>query len=408
MQRCGILCILLKLELLPEDSDLFYHSLSTIFVQSPHNLADLNLSSELTLIIPTYNEHDNIRVLLESLDNILKGVNWEVIFVDDDSPDFTSDLVREISKNDPRVRCIQRLRRRGLASACIEGILASSSPYVAVMDADLQHDESRLPQMLKLIKEHQYDLVIGSRYIKGGSTGELNLFRTRISHLGTWFLQLLLKRPITDPMSGYFMLRRTLFEQNMRKLSGKGFKILADILLTADQDINIKELPYTMQKRIHGTSKLDARVIWDFFTLIVYKYSGRIVPYRFLSFAAVGFTGIFVHLAVLLLSYKYLGIEFFYSQSVATMIAMTSNYILNNELTFKEGKLRGKNWFYGLLSFYASCIFGAIINVAVASLLFERSFHWWLSGAVGAVAGAVWNYAVSATFTWKSGLNDPG
>lgn len=364
------------------------------------------MPSELTLVIPTYNEYDNIHTLIDSIDRVLKDYKWEIIFVDDDSPDGTAGLVREISHGDLRVRCIQRLKRRGLASACIEGILASSSPYIAVMDADLQHDETILPEMLKSIMQDHTNLVIATRYSSGGSTGELVPWRAWISRQGTKFLQLFLKQRVSDPMSGFFMLRRTFFEKIMRKLSGKGFKILLDIIMTAGEDVSIRELPYKMRKRIHGTSKLDAKVIWDFFTLVMYKYSGTIIPYRFLSFATVGFTGIFVHLAILWTSYKYLDIEFIYSQIAATIIAMTTNYILNNELTFKENKLRGKDWFIGLLSFYAACTFGGMINVAVAGLLFERSIHWWFSGTVGAVSGAVWNYAITTTFTWKSSLNN--
>jgi dolichol-phosphate mannosyltransferase len=363
------------------------------------------LSSELTLVIPTFNEHENIPVLVNRLEAVLQGYKWEVIFVDDDSPDGTANVVRDIAADNPRVRCIQRLRRRGLASACIEGILASSSPFVAVMDADMQHDESILPEMLKTIQEDQIDLVIGSRYASGGSTGELAPFRVWISCQATKLSRLVLRYPIADPMSGFFMLRRTFFEQIMRKLSGKGFKILLDIIISAGKDIKIRELPYTMRKRIRGESKLDARVIWEFFTLVAHKLSGRLVPYQFLSFAAVGFTGIFVHLVTLWFTHKYLSMEFLYSQIIATLMAMTSNYFLNNEFTFKENKLRGLQWIYGLLSFYVACSLGAVINVAVADLLFERSIPWWLAGTAGAIAGAVWNYAITATYTWKSDLN---
>lgn len=366
----------------------------------------MTLSRELTLVIPTYNEYHNIRPIVASVDRVLKEGEWEIIFVDDDSPDGTAALIREISNKDARIRCIQRLGRRGLASAAIEGILASSSPYIAVMDADFQHDETILPEMLKSIKENGTSLVLASRYINGGSTGELGTFRTWISSQGTRLLRFLLKTPVTDPLSGFFMIRRPFFESVMRKLSGKGFKILLDIILTAGEEIKISEIPYIMRKRTHGASKLDGMVIWNFFTLVIYKCFGRVVPYRFLSFATVGFSGIFVHLGSLWLMYRSLKIEFIYSQITATIIAMTSNYILNNELTFKEDKLRGRNWIYGLFTFYAACTFGAIINVAVADLLFDRSIQWLISGAAGAISGAIWNYAVSATFTWKSSINN--
>lgn len=361
------------------------------------------MPSELAIIIPTYNERGNILVMVDKLETVLRNLNWEVIFVDDDSPDGTAEVVREIAGKNPRVRCLQRVDRRGLASACIEGILASSAPVVVVMDADLQHDESILPEMLAMIRSGA-DLVIGSRYTDGGSTGELSSFRVRISQAATGFSRIVMKHAVTDPMSGFFMMKRSFFEQVMRKLSGKGFKILLDILVAAKGDAVIREAPYTMRKRKFGESKLDATVIWEFFTLIIYKIFGRIIPYRFLSFVAVGFTGIFVQLFFLWLGFRILNIEFIIAQIIATICAMTSNFILNNQLTFNEQKLKGKGFLSGLLGFYLACSLGAVINVAVADTLFNRSIPWWLASILGAVAGAVWNYAITATFIWRAGL----
>lgn len=362
------------------------------------------MSPELAIIIPTYKERDNISAIVERLEAVLSGVNWEVIFVDDDSPDGTVEVVRAIAGKNPRVRYLQRLHRRGLASACIEGILSSAAPIIAVMDADLQHDESKLPDMLDMVRSGT-DLVIGSRYMHGGSTGELSSRRVWISQAATRVSRLVMKHTVTDPMSGFFMMKRTFFEQVMRQLSGKGFKILLDILVSAKGDTVIAEIPYTMRSRKSGESKLDASVIWEFFTLIVYKLSGRLIPYRFLSFAAVGFSGIFVQLFVLWLNFRVLNLGFLVSQVIATLVAMTSNFILNNQLTFNEQKLKGRNFFSGLITFYLACALGAIINVSVANMLFNSSFPWWLAGAFGAVAGAVWNYATTATFTWRTGVD---
>ncbi|HKK16000.1 MAG TPA: glycosyltransferase family 2 protein [Gammaproteobacteria bacterium] len=361
------------------------------------------MSFDLTIVIPTYNERENIPVMVERLTAVLRNINWEVIFVDDDSPDGTADVVRAIAARNPKVRCIQRIRRRGLASACIEGILASSAPVVAIMDADMQHDETILPAMLQMIHSGA-DLVIGSRYAQGGSTGELSSMRVRISQAATKFSRIVMKHAVSDPMSGFFMMKRPFFEQVVRNLSGKGFKILLDILVSAKSDAVIMEKPYTMRKRSFGESKLDASVIWEFITLVIFKFSGRIIPYRFLSFAAVGFTGIFVQLFALWLCFRILNLEFIISQILATLVAMTSNFILNNQFTFNEQKLKGKGLLSGLLTFYIACSLGAVINVAVADLLFNRSFPWWLAGTLGAVAGAVWNYATTATFTWRTSV----
>ena len=359
------------------------------------------METELTIVVPTYNERDNIRPMLDALNASLQGLLWEIVFVDDDSPDQTADLVRETAKKDARIRCIQRINRRGLSSACIEGILSSVSPYIAVMDADMQHDESLLPVMLSMLKTDNLDLVIGSRYMTGGSTGQLSKHRVWVSRAATLLSGLVLRQTVQDPMSGYFMLRQSFFKKVMRKLSGKGFKILLDILVTAGPSVTFRELPYVMRQRTQGESKLSIIVIWEFITLVVYKLIGRILPARFISFATVGFSGIFVHLCALWFFHRFLDIEFIYAQASATLVAMTSNYILNNHFTYPDRKHHGVAFIRGLLSFYLACTLGAIINVAVADLLFDRSFPWWLAGTLGAIAGAVWNYATTATFTWR-------
>ena len=359
------------------------------------------MSSELAIIIPTYNERDNIQAMVTCLASALQGIHWEVIFVDDDSPDGTSEFVRSLAQTDRRIHCVQRIKRKGLSSACIEGILASSAPYIAVMDADLQHDEKILPRMLSSLKNQPLDIVIGSRYIEGGSTGNLLPSRVWVSRVATSLSRLVLSRTITDPMSGYFMLRRSFFEKVMRKLSGRGFKILLDILVSAAGDIRFSEHPYNMRSRTHGESKLGAMVIWEYLMLLLYKGLGRIIPARFISFATVGLTGIFVNIFFLWVLHRIYTVDFVLSQASATLIAMTSNYVLNNQFTFSERKLSGKRFLYGLLSFYLSCTMGAIINIAVADMFYLKAFPWWLAGLAGTVAGVIWNYAMTSTFTWR-------
>jgi len=156
-----------------------------------------------------------------------------------------------------------------------------------------------------------------------------------------------------------------------------------------------------MRERIQGDSKLSAVVIWEFLSLVAFKILGRVFPARFISFAAVGLSGVFVHLIVLGILHRIMDIEFILAQVLATWVAMTSNYILNNHFTFYDRRLRGKAFFKGLISFYLACSLGAIINVAVADMLFSKVVPWWLAGSIGAVVGAVWNYATTTTFTWK-------
>jgi dolichol-phosphate mannosyltransferase len=356
---------------------------------------------ELTLVVPTFNERDNIAPLVELVAATLAGVDWEAIFVDDDSGDGTAAVVRAFAQRDPRVRCLQRIGRRGLSSACIEGALASASPYVAVMDADLQHDERLLPRMLETLKREPVDLVIGSRYVAGGSVGHWNRGRAEISALATRLSRIVCKTEIADPMSGFFMFRRDIFEGAVRNLSGQGFKILLDLLASSPAPVRVKELPFEFRPRRFGTSKLDTLVVWEFGMLIADKLIGHLVPVRFALFAFIGTFGLAVHLTVLGAALSVPSLDFTKAQTIATVVAMTSNFFLNNFFTYRDQRLSGWKLLRGLLSFYLICSVGAVGNVGIAAYVFAGNQVWWIAGIAGAIVGSVWNYAVSSVFTWR-------
>jgi dolichol-phosphate mannosyltransferase len=356
-------------------------------------------TAELSIIVPSFNERENVEPLVERLARCLEGVAWEVICVDDDSPDGTAEAVKAVARRDPRVRCIHRIGRRGLSTAVIEGILASSAPYVAVIDADLQHDETLLPRMFAAIKSEGLDIVVGSRYVAGGGVGEWGKNRIAMSGLATRLSRLVVSAELTDPMSGFFLMTRDAFDRAVRRLSGQGFKILLDLFASTPAPYRFKELPYTFRSRIHGESKLDTLVAWEYLMLLMDKLIGHIVPTRFVLFGAVGLTGVAVHLATLRL--MLMAAAFPVAQTTATLVAMTSNFALNNLLTYRDKRLRGARFFTGLLSFYAVCAVGAVANVGIASAAFEKHYSWWLAGLAGAMVGVVWNYAVSSVFTWR-------
>lgn len=353
---------------------------------------------ELSVVVPAFRERDNIPALLQALDQALAGLDWEAIFVVDDAFDGTEDLVRERAQRDPRIRCIHRIGRRGLASACTEGMLASSAPYLAVIDADLQHDETLIPQLLAKAREEGADVAVASRYMAGGSTGELAPERVRLSRIAS-ALSASLGPGLTDPMSGFFVVRRTFLERVVRKIYGRGFKILLDLIAAARGDIRITELPYRMRSRAHGESKLGLRVIAEFFMLLLYHLTGRLLPARFFLFAAVGVTGVGVHLVALWPLYALSG-NFLLSQTLATLVAMTSNFFLNNIFTYGDQRLRGRALWRGLASFYAACGIGALINLAMAEWLFLKTFPYWVAGLGGALIAAFWNFFTTASFTW--------
>jgi len=357
----------------------------------------------LTIVIPTLNERDNIEPLVELLMVTLREVTWEAIFVDDDSRDGTSEHVRVLARSNPRIRCLQRIGRRGLATACIEGILASASPYVAVMDADLQHDERLLPEMLRTLESGAADLVVGSRYAAGGGFGDFSRRRARLSGLGTRLARLVCKAEVADPLSGFFMCRREVFEQALRRMSGQGFKVLLDLLASSREPVRVRELPYSFRQRQHGESKLDTMIAWEFGMLLADKLIGHIVPVRFALFAMIGAFGLLVHLATLWISLNLVGLGFAPAQSVATIVAMTSNFFFNNQFTYRDQRLRGPSLLRGLAIFYLICGVGAVANVGVASYAFTSSHTWWLAGVAGAVVGSVWNFAMSSVFTWRRG-----
>jgi dolichol-phosphate mannosyltransferase len=363
--------------------------------------------AELAVVVPTFNESQNVAELLRRVATALEGVSWELVFVDDDSPDGTARVARAFARRDARVRVVHRLGRRGLASACIEGVMATSAPFVAVMDADLQHDESLLPRMLAALKGEEVDLVIGSRYVAGGDVGAWDESRRAKSRLATRLAHRVLPVPVADPMSGFFMARREVIEARAGRLSAVGFKILLDLLTADPAPLRIVELPYRFRNRVAGESKLDAGVAWDFVMLLGDRLLGRYVPVRFLAFAAVGGTGVLVHFAILTVLLKALTVPFAWAQGVATAATMVFNFAVNNALTYRDRKLKGAGWWVGLLSFVAVCSVGAAANVGVASYLFEHDTAWALAGLAGILVGAVWNYAVTGAYTWGRSRRRP-
>ncbi|MBB4375818.1 glycosyltransferase family 2 protein [Bradyrhizobium sp. SBR1B] len=356
---------------------------------------------ELSVIVPTFNERDNVTVLYRRLEAVLANVAWEVVFVDDNSPDGTWDVVRALAQQDSRVRCIRRIGRRGLSGACIEGILASSAPYVAVIDADLQHDETQLPKMLLLLASDEADLVVGSRYIEGYKSEGFNKQRAGASALATEFARKMLRVEIADPMSGFFMIRRDRFEQLAPKLSVHGFKILLDVVATAHGGLRAVEIPYTFGARQHGESKLDSMVALDFLGLVLAKLSNDIVSLRFILFAMVGGIGLVVHLTTLFIGLQLFKAPFAEAQAAGAIVAMTSNFILNNFLTYRDQRLRGFALLRGLIAFYIVCSVGLLANVGVAFSVYDQEPIWWLAGMAGALMGVVWNYAMSGLFVWR-------
>lgn len=354
---------------------------------------------ELGVVIPTFKEAPNVRPLLAKLEAALDGVVWQAIFVDDDSPDGTAATVKAIAATDPRVICLHRIGRRGLAGAVIEGAMASAAPYVAVIDGDMQHDETLLPQMLRALQANRADIVVGSRYlaVSGADASALGARREAGSRLANWLGKRVLRAEVTDPMSGFFMLRREMIEAVAPTLATAGFKVLFDILASQNTPPRYLELPYEFRARVAGDSKLDNGVVVQYLGLLIAKLSRDVISPRFIMFGLVGATGVGVHL-VILRSLLHFG--FSAAQLTAALGAMTSNYLLNNAITYRDRRKRGADLITGYLKFVVLCSVPLAANVAVATMVYERGPSWWVAGVAGAVVAAVWNYVTTSRAVW--------
>ena len=357
---------------------------------------------EIAVILPTLNERENLGSMVDRLGEALGELDWEAIVVDDDSTDGTADEARALAQANPRVRVLQRIGRRGLASAVIEGACATPAPVIAVMDADHQHDPALIPAMLAKLRAPGTDLVVASRFADGASADGLSSARReKGSRLANRLARMLTGVELSDPMSGYFLIETARVRALAPRLSGIGFKVLLDILSASPERLRVTEVPMRFGERRSGTSKLDRAVAFEFLVGLYERYLGQIVPTRFMLFGTVGGVGVVVHMGALALFYPGMTATFWKAQAIATFAAMTFNFWLNNWLTYRDKRLKTvPAWLRGWTVFCAACAVGALANVALASFLEMRGVGWVLAALAGIVVGAVWNYALSNRFVW--------
>jgi dolichol-phosphate mannosyltransferase len=357
------------------------------------------MTPALTIVAPTYNERSNIRPLVDAVTTAMSDISWELVFVDDDSPDGTYQEVAAVAREGAPVRCIRRVGRRGLASAVVEGVMSANSDIVAVMDADMQHDERLLPRMLGILQTRDADVVVASRHVEGGGLGEWNASRRLMSTFATWSSRILIGDSVSDPMSGFFATRRVVFDASIYDLSQQGYKILLDVLASSPHALKVVEVPYVFRNRHSGESKVDSMIIVEYAFLLIEKFTRGLVPPRFVLFASVGVFGLAVHITVLQ-GMKVLGLQFLAAQTIATMCAMTFNYVLNNFITYRSDRLRGVRFLIGYFIFCAICGFGTIANISVANLTMTQMHSWPLAGVAGALMSSVFNFGVATRFVW--------
>lgn len=355
---------------------------------------------ELSIVIPTYNERGNIAALVDAVRSALGDVPWEMIIVDDDSPDQTFSEVSRLAREEPRLRCLRRVGRRGLSSAVIEGAMVANGGAIAVMDADFQHDERILRTMYDKLIGSNADIVVATRYAEGGGIGEWDAKRAKMSDFATRMAGMLVGNQTSDPMSGFFMVRRDVFSGVIYDLSQQGYKILLDIISSSPVPLKIEEVPYTFRTRQEGESKISVMVLAQFLFLIIEKLTHGLVPPRFALFSIVGGFGLLVHLLILN-ALKLAGFDFLAAQLTATGVAMISNFVMNNEFTYRDRRLTGLSFIAGLVLFCLVCSFGALANVGVAQIAIHQFGNWSLAGLAGAIMGAVFNFSAATSLVWR-------
>lgn len=382
----------------PADSDVA-RQLASLAAAAPSPGAELALA----VVVPTYNERGNVAELASRLERVLAGLRFEIIFVDDDSPDGTAEEVRRLALTRPWIRVIRRVGRRGLGSACLEGMLSTAAPVLAVMDADLQHDEAILRKMFDLLGSGGYEVVVGTRNAGGGSMGEFAAWRVKLSNWGLRVSRLVTRSELSDPMSGFFILDRRFLDEVVYRTSGVGFKILVDMLASAHRPVRVGEVPYSFRQREQGDSKLDLKVGLDYLYLLADKLAGERIPVRFVLYGAVGAVGVLLHLGVLRGALN-AGMPFAQAQTLATGLAMTGNFLLNNLVTYRDLQLRGWRLLPGLATFYLACSIGFFTNLAVSETLVEKGLPWIWAGLGGLAISSMWNYGVTNVITWRRRL----
>lgn len=362
-------------------------------------------SLQVSVVVPVFNESANVATLVRRVEGVLGSIGWEVIFVDDASPDGTGDAVRAIARTDRRVRLLERHDRRGLSSAVIEGALASAADVVAVMDGDLQHDESVLPQLYETVASGQADIAAASRFLQqGGADGLSSARRLQMSNTGIDLANRAFGLDLTDPLTGFFAIRRDLVIEALPHLSGQGFKVFLDLITALPRRPEVVELPFRFRPRLHGESKLDRRVMYDFALFFIEKKIRPVLPLpaRFISFALINALGILVHLATLVVMVGGLGTGFTLAQLVGTLFGMTFNFAVNNAVTYADQTLRGRQFVIGFVVFCALCSVGILANVGMANVLHERysELNYMLPALAGALVAVVWNYGATRVLVW--------
>ena len=362
----------------------------------------------ISIVIPTFNEVKNIIPLLKKLLSFFHEYDYEIIIVDDDSPDGTSEEVEKYIKDKKTIKLITRIGRSGLSSAIKEGLIFAKGKYLLVLDGDGQHHPSFVLKMVDEIKQNKSDIVIGSRFLPSSKLEGLSNKRSLGSKIANKFASISLHKnysKLTDYLSGCFCLNRESTKNLIRKIEINGFKFLYELLSVSKGKLMVKEVPLIFKERRFGNSKLDLAIIWDFLISIIHNFTLRIIPRRAVSFGLVGLSGVFVQLGMTSFLTNVFLMGFYDALPIAVVFAATSNFLINNQVTFRSNRLKNFALLIGLLKFLIVSSLPVIANIGITT-----AFYNYISAdtVIAQIAGIgivyAWNYLASSSFVWNKSL----
>ena len=359
-----------------------------------------------SVILPTFNERKNILILLDKLLKLSNSYEIELIVVDDSSTDGTASAVRELAKKDRRIRLINRLGRAGLSSAIKEGCLCSTGDVLAVMDTDGQHEVKCISNGIKKLMDNKLDFVAGSRFLEKSDIKGLSNSRKGGSNLANYLARFSLPNKyshLTDFMSGCMILDRESCINLIKKIDVNGFKFFYELLAVSKGQLKGEEIDLIFQRREYGTSKFDVAIVWDFLVSLVHTSLKRSIPRKAISFGFVGITGVFVQFFVIYFLIWFFGVAFEKALPLSVVLAATSNYLINNILTFRSNRLKNRALIIGLFKFLIVSSLPILANVGLATTFFNHIYpNTLLSQLAGIIVVYIWNYAASSRFVWSN------
>ena len=362
----------------------------------------------ISIVIPTFNEVKNIIPLLKNLTVLVKDFEYEIIVVDDDSPDGTSNVVNKYMKSNKSIKLITRIGRSGLSSAIKEGLIFAQGKYLLVLDGDGQHHPSFILDMLEKIKKNKSDIVIGSRFLNTSKLEGLSNKRSLGSKFANKLARISLHKnyaKLTDYLSGCFCLEKEMTKKYIRKIEINGFKFLYELLSLSKGNLDVLEVPLLFKERRFGNSKLDIAIVWDFIISILHNLTLRLLPRRAISFGLVGISGVFVQLFITSFLVEIFLIDFYNALPFAVISAATSNFLINNQVTFRSERLKNLSLLIGLLKFLIVASLPVIANVGIATAIYKYiSADTFIAQIAGIAIVYAWNYLASSSFVWKKSV----